>query len=152
MPAIMNVSAEASSATGAVVTWPPIVASDAYDVSVNAVCTPGSGSLFPIGMMPVSCVATDSNGNESAASDFMVSVSDTTAPALSLPAEVTVLARDATGSDINYAVDAATATVTVEANLQPEKMKARMPMRRYSSISGRCRSSRNRTRSTATRQ
>ena len=119
MPALLDVFAEAGSAAGAIVNWAPISATDAYDVSVAATCAPPSGAAFPIGMTPVSCSATDSSGNLSAPSGFMVSVSDSTAPTISIPATVTVLARDASDTDTDYAVDPASESATVEANLPP---------------------------------
>ena len=57
-----------------------------------------SGAVFPIGDNPVTCSATDETGNVGAAS-FLVVVRDTTPPALTLPAPITV-AGDGTDSAV----------------------------------------------------
>ncbi|MEI6246802.1 MAG: HYR domain-containing protein, partial [Acidobacteriota bacterium] len=77
------VTAEATSATGATVTF-SATASDNVDETLTTTCTPASGSAFPLGNTLVTCTATDSGGNTGTAS-FTVSVVDTTAPTLSLP-------------------------------------------------------------------
>ncbi|MGI0049878.1 MAG: HYR domain-containing protein, partial [Nitrososphaera sp.] len=76
---------EATSASGAVVSYPSATATDNVDGSLTAVCTPASGSSFPLGTTTVTCTATDSSGNTGSAT-FTVTVRDTTAPSLSLPA------------------------------------------------------------------
>ena len=59
-----------------------IYAYDAGDLS----CTPASGSLFPLGQTTVSCV--DSNNDP--AGSFVVTVDDTTPPAITVPADISV--------------------------------------------------------------
>lgn len=49
-------------------------------------CSPASGSLFSLGVTPVQCSATDSNGTSSG--DFIVVVTDTTPPVLTTPTQV----------------------------------------------------------------
>lgn len=73
-----SITAEASSAAGAVVTWTSS-ATDAVDGPRPVTCTPESGTLFPLGDTLVSCSATDSLGQETNAI-FIVSVLDTTPP------------------------------------------------------------------------
>ncbi|WP_157502253.1 HYR domain-containing protein [Leucobacter celer] len=83
-----SVSQEASDADGAVVTY-TATAEDLVDGALTPVCTPASGSLFPITtpltVNTVTCTATDAAGNTSAPDSFVVSVLDTTAPVLDLP-------------------------------------------------------------------
>jgi hypothetical protein len=73
-----SITAEASSAAGAVVTWTSS-ATDAIDGPRPVTCTPESGTLFPLGDTLVSCSASDSLGQETNAF-FVVTVLDTTPP------------------------------------------------------------------------
>lgn len=68
-----DVTVNASSANGAVVTYTNPTAVDAVDGPVAVICTPPSGSLFPIGTTTVTCTASDSHGN-TAVSSFAVIV------------------------------------------------------------------------------
>lgn len=81
-----NITAEATSAAGAVVTF-SATATDSLDGSLPVVCTPASGWTFPIGTTGVSCSATDAAGNTGTA-NFNVTVKDTTGPVFSgVPAD-----------------------------------------------------------------
>jgi hypothetical protein len=73
---------EATGSNGAPVIWTPILASDAVSGTIQADCSPVSGSIFPIGTTIVSCTAEDEAvpPNVSDASTFDVTVADTTAP------------------------------------------------------------------------
>jgi len=77
------------------------------DIAIS--CSPASGSNFKIGTTPVDCTATDVSGNIRKAS-FSVTVNadttDTTAPALSVPADMTVEATSAQGAVVEYRVTA----------------------------------------------
>lgn len=84
-----SVSAEATSASGAVVTY-EASATSATDPDVNFACYPASGSLFAIGVTVVDCVAEDNEGR-TASDSFEVTVADTTAPTVSLTASPNVL-------------------------------------------------------------
>src|SRR6266540_3749537 len=68
-----NQRAEAQGPLGATVSYPPASAVDAVDGSVNVLCSPGSGSSFPLGSTEVGCTASDSSGNTGLAL-FTVSV------------------------------------------------------------------------------
>ncbi len=114
-----DISAEATSAGGASVSFGPFSTNDVVDGSITAACTPVSGSNFVIGTSPVSCSATDAAGNPPTVASFNVTVADSTAPSLSLPASITVEARDANDVAVTYPVDPSTGSVTVEANLPP---------------------------------
>ncbi|MEW6681846.1 MAG: HYR domain-containing protein [Nitrospirota bacterium] len=75
--------AEATSASGAVVTFPPCAASDTVDPAPVIGCSPPSGSTFPLGTTTVTCTATDFSGNSGQAS-FSVTVQDTTPPTITV--------------------------------------------------------------------
>ena len=94
-----NITAEATSATGAVVSFTP-TASDAVGVA-SVVSAPASGSLFPIGTTTVNVTAMDLFGHTSTAS-FTVTVSDTTAPAITTPANITMEATGPTGAVVTF--------------------------------------------------
>jgi HYR domain len=57
----------------AVVTFPLPSATDDLDPSPTVVCAPPSGSAFPVGQTPVTCIATDFSGN-TASVTFTVTV------------------------------------------------------------------------------
>jgi hypothetical protein len=67
------VLAHATSRQGAVVTY-QVSAVGAAGGAVTVVCTPPSGSTFPVGLSRVECVATDSFGNTSRRSFFVLVV------------------------------------------------------------------------------
>ncbi len=73
-----NITAEATSPSGAVVTW-VAKATDLVDGNVAVSCTPASGATFALGTATVQCAATDAHGNRSTGS-FTVTVQDTTPP------------------------------------------------------------------------
>ena len=89
-------------------------ASDVVDGAVATVCTPASGSIFPLGTTTVVCRATDAHGNTGAAS-FTVTVRDTTPPTVTAPAAITVAATEAGGARGN--VPAALASQQLKAFL-----------------------------------
>lgn len=91
---------EATGSSGAVVNF-AVTASDNIDGALTPTCAPASGSMFALGQTTVNCSATDSHGNTGSAS-FHVTVVDTTAPALNLPADITVDTIDASGAVVNY--------------------------------------------------
>jgi hypothetical protein len=76
LPADMVV--EATGPGGATVTF-TATAVDDVDGPVPVVCTPASGSLFPLGVTTVNCTATDASGN-TAHGSFHIGVVDTTPP------------------------------------------------------------------------
>jgi HYR domain len=62
------VSVEATSSSGATVTFGPMTATDAVDGTTPVVCSPASGSVFPVRDTTVTCSSTDSRGNSSSSS------------------------------------------------------------------------------------
>jgi hypothetical protein len=95
-----GVTAEATSASGAAVAF-AATAADLVDGAVEPACSPASGSTFALGSTTVDCTATDSHGNSSSAS-FDVVVTDTTAPALTVPDAITVNATSPAGASVTY--------------------------------------------------
>ena len=81
-------------------------ANDAGDGPVAVTCVPASGSLFPIGTTTVNCSATDSYGNTANGNFHVTVTADTTPPVLTLPANMTVEAVNASGAPVNFAVSA----------------------------------------------
>ena len=70
-----NETAEATSATGAVVTYTAPSWTDAVDGSGTASCLPASGGTFAIGTTTVTCTARDAAGNNATPTTFSVIVS-----------------------------------------------------------------------------
>lgn len=109
-PAISGVPADATfdaaSSAGAPVSYTEPTATDAVDGSVAVTCTPSSGSTFPLGSTTVACSATDTAGNSASAS-FTVTVADTTAPTLVLPAPVSETATSYSGATVTFSASAA---------------------------------------------
>ncbi len=109
-----NITAEATSASGAAVTYTVPAATDAVGVT-SQVSNPPSGSTFPLGNTIVTVTAKDAAGNVGSAS-FTVMVKDTIAPALTVPANLTLEATSAAGAVANFsatATDAVTAVPTI---------------------------------------
>jgi hypothetical protein len=99
-----NLSAEATSASGVAVTY-SASASDPLDSNPSLSCSPASGKTFPLGQSTVTCTATDSFGLSSNGS-VTVTVVDTTAPTISVPASLQVAATSPSGAVASYSVSA----------------------------------------------
>jgi HYR domain-containing protein len=98
--------AEATSASGAVVTF-SASATDAEDANPPTVtCTPASGSTFPLGATTVHCSTKDSGGL-TASGSFLVTVVDTTAPVMTPIADLDVTTTDPAGATVDYGSPAA---------------------------------------------
>ena len=95
-----NISAEATSAAGAAVTY-IATATDRLGGSVVVACTPASGSTFALGATTVNCTATDARGI-TATGSFTVTVRDTTSPGLTLPANIIAEAAGPSGVAVTY--------------------------------------------------
>ena len=105
----VNVTAEATSASGAIVTYTSPATSDLVDGAGIATCAPASGSTFALGNTTVTCNATDVHGNIATPTTFTVTVQDTTAPVLNLPANMTVEATSLSGALVTYSASASDA-------------------------------------------
>ncbi|OYU56650.1 MAG: hypothetical protein CFE25_05335 [Chitinophagaceae bacterium BSSC1] len=117
-----NISVNATSAAGAIVTYVAPVGTD--NCSATTVRTSGlaSGSTFPIGVTTVTYKVTDASGNTASAS-FTVTVAGL-APVIVAPANITVNATTNTcGAAVSFAATEATAipasTITYTENGQP---------------------------------
>jgi hypothetical protein len=90
------ITAEATGPAGAVVTF-AATATDIVNGAIAPICAPASGAVFPLGDTTVSCSAIDAAGNQSD-DVFHVIVRDTTAPQLTVPADITANATVGTTS------------------------------------------------------
>lgn len=75
-----NVSATATSSTGAVVTYTAPAGSDEQGGAASVVCVPASGSTFPVGATTVTCTATDGVGHAATTSFQVVMAAFVPAP------------------------------------------------------------------------
>ncbi len=105
---------EATGSDGATVSFVP-TSSDLVDGAVPVSCSPASGTVFGLGTTSVDCSATDAAGN-TAPGSFMVTVVDTTAPDLSVPADITAEATGPLGAAVSFT---ATAYDLVSGDLLP---------------------------------
>ena len=85
----VNPTVTASGPSGASVTF-TVSALDDQEGALPVTCTPASGSVFAVGVTPVSCSAADSNGN-SAHFEFSVTVNAAATPAPGTPLWLTVV-------------------------------------------------------------
>lgn len=97
-------TAEATGPDGAAVSF-SVTATDLVDGATDVSCDHQSGDVFPLGTTVVTCSSADTRGNTGTGS-FEVSVSDTTAPALSLPGDINAGATSAAGAPVTYAASA----------------------------------------------
>jgi hypothetical protein len=100
-----GMTVECESPEGAIVDYPPPVANDACDGQPPVACTPGPRSLFPPGPTEVSCTSTDASGNTIQCS-FVVTVVDTTPPAIACPLPMMVECAAPGGTRVDFTVTA----------------------------------------------
>jgi hypothetical protein len=98
--AMSDVSAEATSPSGASVSWEPTA--EEWDAEIR--CTPEPGSMFALGATSVDCSSTDSRGRR-AEGTFIVNVADTVAPHID-KARAIVAALDDDRQSVQVAIDA----------------------------------------------
>ena len=101
---------EATSSAGAQGFYTSPATHDAVSGDGTATCAPTSGSIFALGDTMVTCTASDAAGNASTPTQFQFTVVDTTAPAVTAPANVTA---EATGPLTAVSHGTATATDAV---------------------------------------
>lgn len=99
-------TAEATGADGAEVSYVPPTATDTVDPHPAVDCEPPSGSTFPLGVDTVTCTARDASGNTSVPQTFTITVQDTTPPALTVPADVTVFSANGGATTVSYTASA----------------------------------------------
>ena len=98
-----DITAEATSAAGAVVTYTASAMDNGSPLAVS--CSPPSGSTFAIAQTTVTCTATDASSN-TASDSFVVTVRDTTGPVITVPGAISVEASGPAGATVNYAASA----------------------------------------------
>lgn len=101
-PVKNNIVISAQDPSGAEAHYEIPAAEDSVDGRVIPVCSPLSGDLMPLGQTTVSCVATDSSGNQSQAHEFQVLVEDTTPPTLTPVLVPSTEATGRSGAVVNY--------------------------------------------------
>jgi hypothetical protein len=74
LPNLPDITVDATSPSGATVTFGPVSATDKEEGTIAAVCTPASGSTFPIGTTEVTCSATDHAATTTATFHVIVTV------------------------------------------------------------------------------
>lgn len=104
-------TAEATSSSGAPVSYPPAQVSDTADPAPQVSSSAASGSTFGLGATAVTVNATDASANSSTCT-FSVTVVDTTPPALSCPQPATAEATSTAGAVVSWAAPTATDLVT----------------------------------------
>ncbi len=97
------ITAEATGTGGAAITFHATGADAVSAVTVTS--TPASGSVFPLGTTTVNVTATDAAGNSTSGS-FTVTVRDTTAPTINVPANIVVEAASASGATVTFSASA----------------------------------------------
>ncbi len=111
-----TVTGEATSASGATVSYSAATATDGIDPNPSLGYSHPTGGVFALGTTQVTATATDDAGNQGSC-QFNVVVEDTTAPVLNCPNAVTAQATSASGASVNYgsasASDAVDPTLTV---------------------------------------
>lgn len=111
-----NQTLEATGAAGAAARFTAPTATDLVDGTRTVTCDHQFEEIFPIGETTVTCSASDTSGNSSEVG-FTVTIEDTTAPTLHLPADMTVNATSAAGAEVSYT---ATATDLVDPAVTPD--------------------------------
>ncbi|MFL6257850.1 MAG: HYR domain-containing protein [Pyrinomonadaceae bacterium] len=110
LTALPDITVEAAGPAGAVATY-AATADDAVSGSVPVSFSIPSGSTFPVGATNVTATATDAAGNTTTVT-FAVNVRDTTAPALSCPADIVVAAAPGASTAVVNFNPAASDTVS----------------------------------------
>jgi hypothetical protein len=104
-----NITADATGPSGATVTYALPAVTDPDDATPpTAVCTPPSGSVFPIGTTTVTCTATDADDlNSPVSTTFTITVKGT-GLAIAQPANITTDATSPSGATVTYPLPAVT--------------------------------------------
>jgi large repetitive protein len=95
-----DITAEATGPGGAVVGF-SATATDTQDGPITPACSPDSGGTFPLGTTTVNCSVTDLGGLTTTGS-FTVTVVDTTAPIVTVPADIIEEATGPSGAIVSF--------------------------------------------------
>ena len=98
-----DVTVEATSALGALVSYALPSTSDLVDGEKTASCSPMSGTQFGLGKTTVACAAVDAAGNAADLTYFDVFVLDRTAPVIGPHGNLTAEATGPSGAAVGYA-------------------------------------------------
>ena len=99
-----NISTNATSPAGALVSYTPPTAVDEESPAPTVTCAPASGSTFPIGPTTVTCTAIDGDDLSSPVGQtFTVTVRDTDVALNGTPANVVTNATSTSGAVVLYA-------------------------------------------------
>jgi hypothetical protein len=99
-----NITTDATSSSGATVTYTSPTAVDEGGETPTVGCSPGSGSTFAIGTTTVTCTASDSDdANGPVQATFTVTVRDTDLALTGVPANITTDATSSSGATVTYA-------------------------------------------------
>jgi hypothetical protein len=98
-----NITVDATTSAGAVVTYTPPVAKDEDGNARTVDCNPPSGSTFPIGPTLVTCTASDpDDSNSPVSTSFTVMVNDTDLALTNVPADISSPATSSAGAVVTY--------------------------------------------------
>jgi len=111
-----SVTANLTQPAGAVVNY----GASAFDIGglQSLVCTPNTGTVFPLGLTIVTCTATDVAGNV-ATCTFPVTVNDAVAPVITCPNGITIDQDRPTGALVTYAASATDDSGTANLTTSP---------------------------------
>lgn len=111
-----NVTAQCAGPQGTPVTF-TVTAIDDCDAKPTVVCTPPSGSVFPLGTTQVSCTARDATGNSNTCT-FPVTI-QAGPPVLTCPSNLVAIATSANGVKVSYTVTVSSCYTNVALFCQP---------------------------------
>jgi hypothetical protein len=107
-------------ATGVMTPVPfgPVTATDTVDGELAATCSPASPGPFPVGTTHVDCFTSDAHGNRGSA-PFNVTVTDTTAPVVTVPGDITTVATSPAGAVVTFTTHASDAVGVTSSACSP---------------------------------
>jgi hypothetical protein len=88
--------------TGTAVNYPPPLATDNTDTNLTIVCTPSSGSVFPVGTTTVTCRAIDDCQNVASCEFRVTVIRDVEPPIIRCPSNIVAEGCSAAGVIVNY--------------------------------------------------
>jgi hypothetical protein len=101
-----DISVNATSAAGAVVTYTASATDPAGAPNDPVTCSPPSGSTFAIGTTTVTCNATSRAGVAATKATFTITVEPGSSPVVTVPADISAAATGPGGAQVTYAASA----------------------------------------------